>query len=463
MDNFIEENENNYLLTSQRRDIDGPMIDRAMELVKKFIISKNLILFGGMSIDYSLRIKGDKIYPDDNCPDFDVLSKNNIKDAYDLADVLHKIGFENVNVVRGIHFQTMKVKIDSIFVADIGFIPSNIYDLIPTLNYMGFRITHPDFLRMDMHIVFAYPYKDFTMENIFNRWKKDIKRLNLLEKYYPLISTETLNLVASEHKLPFKVVDTKDNLNIAFNGFAAFSIFNIYLNLIAKEFNEPVSIFLPNMSIEITDYFINFNSPTNELHLTTCEIEYINKLSNKKRYRPFLEVLPESYSSNRIHIMYTKYELISVSYVSIVDNKISINDSLSKILVVNPHNLLLWFLVKNLREKNNFYKQFYNYTMDILKYAEDLYFRKSNIDGFMKSPFAPSLDVIGKYNFRPHYIINMARTIKKVKDEAKSFIPNITDILNNMSGNNYNPSTMESHPEISYDHFLFKLDGLEIV
>jgi len=470
---YVENNSDEYLLISQKRDIDGAMIDRVMDLVKKFIVSKNLILFGGMSIDYALRLKGDKIYPDDNRPDFDALSTNNIKDAYDLADILHTTGFETVSVVRGIHFQTMRVRTNSIFVADFGYIPPNIYDKIPTLNYKDFRITHPDFLRMDIHFVFSYPYKDFTMENIFHRWKKDIKRLNLLEKYYPIKYDGYFDILKSSHKLPFPIIN---NDNIAINGFAAYSLLLKFLESLdfsldsldskdskedSKENSKDFKDFKEFKILD--DSSLVFNSPIHSLDLiTSIDVEDLLTNVQLKKYRPFLDVSHEIYKSNTeeydVSITCNKTELTSVSKIYLSNYEISKEETDSYILIANPHNLLLWFLINAFKTQNNLYKQFYGYTMKLLKTAEEYYEKKSNIDTFMKSPFSPSTFNIGKYNFRPHYSINLAKAIERTKDKTDEKFP---EILINMSGKNYNPSTSESHPLISYEHPLYKHNGEE--
>ena len=57
--------------TAQKLDADGVMVDRALDIVREFIVERGLILFGGTAIDYALRLKGSKIYPDEQRPDFD--------------------------------------------------------------------------------------------------------------------------------------------------------------------------------------------------------------------------------------------------------------------------------------------------------------------------------------------------------------------------------------------------------
>jgi RNAse (barnase) inhibitor barstar len=352
----------------------------------------------------------------------------------------------------------MRVRTNSIFVADFGYIPPNIYDKIPTLNYKDFRITHPDFLRMDIHFVFSYPYKDFTMENIFHRWKKDIKRLNLLEKYYPIEYDGYFDILKSSHKLPFPIIN---NDNIAINGFAVYSLLLKFLESLDSKDYKYFKDFKEFKILD--DSSLVFNSPIHSLDLiTSIDVEDLLINVQLKKYRPFLDVSHEIYKSNTeeydVSITCNKTELTSVSKIYLSNYEISKEETDSYILIANPHNLLLWFLINAFKTQNNLYKQFYGYTMKLLKNAEEYYEKKSNIDTFMKSPFSPSTFTIGKYNFRPHYSINLAKAIERTKDKTDEKFP---EILINMSGKNYNPSTSESHPLISYEHPLYKHNGEE--
>lgn len=171
---------------AQRRDADGPMIDRALELVRRFVAARGLVLFGGLAIDYALRLRGAAIYPDDERPDYDALSATAVGDAYDLADALHRAGFANVGAIRAKHAQTVRVRVDFRPVADIGYADAAVLAALPTIEFRGLRAVHPDFQRLDMHLALCYPFDGAPRENVFHRWRKDIKRFNLFEELYPL-------------------------------------------------------------------------------------------------------------------------------------------------------------------------------------------------------------------------------------------------------------------------------------
>lgn len=185
----------------------------ATEIVKDFIREHGLILYGGSGLDYALRLCGDKIYPDDMLPDLDFYSPNSIEDAYTLADILYAAGYKDVRVIVATHTETMRVDLaGNHYIADISYRPKDMFALIPYIEYDGMRIVHPNFQRIDIHSALAFPYDNAPREVIFDRLSKDVKRFNLLAKYYPLPSIGVV--------LPLRKI-TVPNYNHVLSGFAA--------------------------------------------------------------------------------------------------------------------------------------------------------------------------------------------------------------------------------------------------
>ena len=161
----------------------------SIEIVKEFIIKHKLIVYGGSAIDYALRLHGDKIYPDDMLavPDLDFYSPDNVQHAYQLADQLHDNGFLEARAINATHMMTMRVDVrDNHWIADISYVPPAIFAKLPFIEYNGIRCIHPHFQRLDVHSALSFPYDSAPREVIFHRWAKDIKRFNILNKYYPL-------------------------------------------------------------------------------------------------------------------------------------------------------------------------------------------------------------------------------------------------------------------------------------
>lgn len=163
----------------------------ALDVVKEFIIRKNLILVGGMAIDLALRLKGDSIYTEDQIPDYDFYSPNHSADAYELGSILCKMGFSNISCINALHITTMRVRVDFETVADITYCPIKIYNTIPTLNYDKLRIVHPHWQMTDQHRSLSIPFENPGREVIFHRWVKDMERYDKLYKYYPVVTKDT--------------------------------------------------------------------------------------------------------------------------------------------------------------------------------------------------------------------------------------------------------------------------------
>ena len=118
---WVSERSADFEAIAQKVDADAPTADRALEIVRSFIAERKLVLYGGQAIDFALRLKGSGIYPDYQTPDYDFYSPQSVDDAYDLAERLAAEGFKNVGALPAIHVQTMRVKTDFIFVADISY------------------------------------------------------------------------------------------------------------------------------------------------------------------------------------------------------------------------------------------------------------------------------------------------------------------------------------------------------
>lgn len=162
-------------------------ITEALDIVKDFIITHNLILVGGMAIDFALKLKGDSIYSDDQLPDYDFYSPIHTEHAYMLGEILCRGGYPNISCIQAAHITTMRVRIDFETVADITYCPPTIYKNVPTLKYNKMRIVHPHFQMIDQHSSLSIPFENPGREVIFHRWKKDIVRYDKLYKHYPVV------------------------------------------------------------------------------------------------------------------------------------------------------------------------------------------------------------------------------------------------------------------------------------
>ena len=181
----------------------------AIKLVKDFIKSRKRILYGGTAIDFALRAKGSNLYPDEEAftfPDLDFYSPDNVKDAYELGQIFHTNGLGDVSVIVAYHIQTMRVRFNMTATADISYVPKNIYETLPTIEFDGFRVIHPHFQMMSMHIGMSFPFINAPREVILDRKNKDFVRYDMLLEHYPierpaikLLSEINANLKINHH------------------------------------------------------------------------------------------------------------------------------------------------------------------------------------------------------------------------------------------------------------------------
>lgn len=459
VENWIEKNADEFKMITQRRDKDKTMVDRALETVRNFIIDRNLILFGGLAIDYALRLKGSKIYPDDDRPDFDFLSPHSVDDAYDLADILYRKGFENVGAIRAIHVQTMRVRTNFISVADIGYAPPDVFEKLPFIIYKGMKIIHPDFQRMDQHLAFCFPFNDPPREDVFNRWRKDLKRFNLLNQYYPIDVTP---MNAPIHKIIGKTLSpmTGDpkTLKIALHGFAAYAAIRRSLDDLANILNVNLNVNAQKLSLKFNSAnSIEMESPIDLIHLVTYDETIIGPST---KFYPYMDIYPESFKCDNVIYLSTQNRLLSASVVDIDG---------SLFWVVSPQFLLLYFLFEAYNAPNkilsNMYRTYYLNTLEILRSAEELFSKIDNDNAlfeFSRSPFAPTIRTFGELNHSSSYIIKMAGNVEKTHKpppEGLGLRPDISKILTGLP-RNYYPGSGKIRPPVDYNaNILFHRNG----
>lgn len=368
---YVENYKESLVDIIRSRDIDKDMIQSALKIVKDFIIERDLIVFGGMAIDGALRLKGSSIYVDNQLPDYDCLSDNSVNNAYDLGEILFNSGFEDIKVIRAIHVETMRVRVNLISVMDIGYIPTEYFKKYKTLRYDGLRILHPDIQRIDMHSAFSFPLQNAPKEDIFHRWSRDIVRFNLFEHYYPIKENKMdYTFITKTFTLPINITDKK----YAFHGFMAYA-------LLCKQLSKYIDdIPVLNISFQSANKCtLDMPCESNLMIVTSTDSEL------KRTNASILNIIPQSHVDNDISIYFT--------------NMLSIC-SIDHIQIATVQYLLMYFLfMYNFDDKHNIlYGNFYLYTLRMISIAEDLDIK--NMSAFM-----PSITYLG--NEPPYIPINV--------------------------------------------------------
>ena len=120
-----------------------------------------------------------------------------------MADIYADHGFIEVEAKSGQHHGTYKVFVNFIPVADITQLHSKLFNALQTEAIVKSQIHYapPNFLRMSMYLELSRPRGDV------GRWEKVMKRLTLLNKYYPISSK---NCLAVEFQRPMDFSHVSD-------------------------------------------------------------------------------------------------------------------------------------------------------------------------------------------------------------------------------------------------------------
>lgn len=159
-------------------------IQKILKIVEQFIIDKHLICYGGTAINNILPKNAQFYNREVEIPDYDFFSPNALDDAKELADIYYNAGYIDVEAKSGVHMGTFKVFVNFIPIADITYMHEDLYKALDTesIQIAGILYAPPNYLRMAMYLELSRPAGDVS------RWEKVMKRLNLLNDHYPLVT-----------------------------------------------------------------------------------------------------------------------------------------------------------------------------------------------------------------------------------------------------------------------------------
>jgi hypothetical protein len=159
-------------------------IQKIIKITEEFIIKKKLVCYGGSAINNILPKYAQFYDKEIDIPDYDFFSADALENAKELADIYFKEGYTEVEAKSGVHYGTFKVFVNFIAVADITFLHKLLFDAIydESIVVENIHYAPPNFLRMSMYLELSRPAGDVS------RWEKVLKRLTLLNKYYPLLN-----------------------------------------------------------------------------------------------------------------------------------------------------------------------------------------------------------------------------------------------------------------------------------
>ena len=166
----------------KQKNVNTEDIKKIIRILEDFLIKKKLICYGGLAINNILP-KFAQFYDRElEVPDYDFFSQNALEDAKELADIYFRGGYTEVEAKSGVHMGTFKVFVNFIPIADITFLDPILFNSMSkeAVTIAGIKYTPPNYLRMLMYLELSRPAGDVS------RWEKVLKRLTLLNKFYPM-------------------------------------------------------------------------------------------------------------------------------------------------------------------------------------------------------------------------------------------------------------------------------------
>jgi len=166
----------------RQKMVSGDEIKQMIKIVEDFLVKKKLVCYGGTAINNILPKYAQFYDRDIEVPDYDFYSPNALVDAKELADIYYAAGYADVEAKTGVHEGTYKVFVNYIPMADITFLHPELYAtfLKDSVSIAGIKYAPPNILRMNMYLELSRPAGDIS------RWEKVLKRLTLLNTYYPM-------------------------------------------------------------------------------------------------------------------------------------------------------------------------------------------------------------------------------------------------------------------------------------
>lgn len=162
-----------------------PKGDTKMEIVNKVIeyIKKNKRkIYGSYSHNKVItqKNKNDGFLGDMEIPDIDFYSPEPLHDLYEICNMFHQMGYNNVIGREAQHAETYKIFVDDAEACDISYVPKLIYNNIPYIDIDGINYVHPTWAIIDYLRILTDPMTSWEI-----KLDKRFKRYYLLQKHYP--------------------------------------------------------------------------------------------------------------------------------------------------------------------------------------------------------------------------------------------------------------------------------------
>ena len=299
-------------------------VKKIISIVEDFLMKKKLVCYGGTAINAILPKFAQFYNKDIEVPDYDFFSNHALEHAKELADIYFEAGYTDVEAKSGVHPGTYKVFVNFIPVADITYLEKDIFDAIQkdSVRRSGILYAPPNYLRMGMYLELSRPQGDVS------RWEKVFKRLNLLNKYYPLktsMNCETVDFQRGmetnekeSSKIYFIVRDALIDQGVVFFGGYASSLYSRYMPKTQKK-----------LIMQIPDFDVLSEEPERTANIVS---EHLNEYGYKNikivKHAAIGEIIPERYEvrvgKDTLAFIYKPIGCHSYNTININDKEINV-------------------------------------------------------------------------------------------------------------------------------------------
>jgi hypothetical protein len=317
---FVDESETNQ----GQKIANSDDVKKIISIVEDFLMKKKLVCYGGTAINAILPKFAQFYNKDIEVPDYDFFSNHALEDAKELADIYFEAGYTDVEAKSGVHPGTYKVFVNFIPVADITYLEKEIFNAIQkeSIKRSGILYAPPNYLRMGMYLELSRPQGDVS------RWEKVFKRLNLLNKYYPLKTSMTCETVDFQRsmetnekessKIYFIVRDALIDQGVVFFGGYASSLYSRYMPTTQKK-----------LIMQIPDFDVLSEEPERTADIIREQLEDNGYIKiNIVKHDAIGEIIPERYEvrvgKDTIAFIYKPIACHSYNTININDKEINI-------------------------------------------------------------------------------------------------------------------------------------------
>lgn len=392
-------NENlKYQKKIKRKNYTKPEL---FNIINDYISRNQLICYGGMAINNIIPEKSERFYDEIDIPDYDCFSKNAIRDAKSLSQII-RTKYENVEVKSAMFKGTYKIFVNFIPIVDFTQVENNLFDSIKqsSLKINDILYASPNYLRMNIHLELSRPLGDVS------RWAKIYQRLDLLNKYHPFIYTKSIL------KKPVKYVDYNKVTELCKKWVILGEYAMKYFSLPAK-YKSNSNIFVLAESLEeiiqsLDQYNFNYTyeSYSNKFINKFYEFKFISEDSIESLLYVFITNSCQSYNEIKENGLIVK--------VANIDTILMIYYALTFIKPpnLNINNLFVYcYLLQNIKNKNKINKRFSLPCLGHQSSFEDLRRERDNAYKIYKK--TRSKKIYNDYFFR--YIPKNKTKNKKIK------------------------------------------------